>query len=330
MPYTSGNGVASINNSNTLTAREKDFAMRFQHNWKLLQQILNIARMIKKEDGTVLSYYTAKRIGDLKPQLGEGEATESVKYEVVKAGTYELKIERHEKETSAQAVMTWGPELAIDKTDRAFMDDLQYDIMDRFYGFLKKGTLTAVRPTFVGALAAAKGALLNRAGALHLTVGEVVGFAGIMDLYNYLGEQQVTIQNLFGLQYVENFLGYRILFLLPDTIISGRCIATFLDNLICYYIDPNDDAFTKLGLKYTTDGETPFIGVHVDPDYKRGVGSIFAVLGLTLFAERIDLISNVTITTGSATNGAVTVTPASDMATGSPATGVSDGQRKTE
>lgn len=328
MPY-AGNSAASINNSGTLTAREKDFAMQFQKNWKLLQQIMNILRMVKKEDGATLSYYTTKRIGEMQPQTQEGEATVSVKYEVVKAGTYELVLERHEKETSAQAVMTWGPELALAKTDRAFMDDLQYGIMDRFYGFLKLGTLTAARPTFVGALAAAKGSLINRAAALHLSVDEVVGFCGIMDLYNYLGEQQVTIQTAFGLQYIENFLGYRILFLLPDTILSGKCIATFMNNIICYYVDPGDESLTKLGLMYTTDGETPFIGVHVEPDYKHGTGSIFAVLGLTLFAERIDLISNVDITKGSDTDGAVTVVADDAMDEKSPATGVSDGKRKS-
>lgn len=328
MPY-AGNSAASINNSGTLTARELDFAMQFQKNWDLLKKIMNILRMVKKQDGTTLAYYTTKRIGEMQPQTGEGEATVSVKYEVVKAGTYDIVLERHEKETSPQAVQTWGSELALAKTDKAFMDDLQYGIMDRFYNFLKLGTLTAVRPTFVGALAAAKGSLINRAAALHITVGEVVGFCGVMDLYNYLGEQQVTIQNAFGLQYVENFLGYRILFLLPDTILSGKCIATFLDNIICYYVDPGDDSFTKLGLMYTTTGETPLIGVHLEPDYKHGTGSIFAVLGLTLFAERIDLISNVTITKGADTDGAVTVVADDAMDAGSPATGVSAGKRKS-
>lgn len=324
-----GNITTSVlNTSGTLTPREKDFVFQFEKEWSLLKAILGILREIKKEDGTTLTYYTAERVGDLKKQTGEGVATVGTEYQVKKAGTYDITLERYEKTVTAQSVLTYGPELAIAKTDEEFLSDLQYDLLDRFYGFLKLGTLTGSRPTFQSAISNAKGAVLNRATALHKKITDIVGFVGIMDLYNYLGEKEVTIQSAFGLQYVENFLNFRVLILLPDTILSGKVLATPLNNVIAYYVDPADDGLQKLGLNYTVTGETNLIGVKMTSDYKTGTGSTFAVMGLTLFAERIDLISVIDIDSSAKYDDANAIVADSAMDTKSPAKGVSDGKRK--
>ena len=58
--------------------------------------------------------------------------------------------------------------------------------------------------------------------------------------------------------YVENFLGADILFFSSE-MPQGRVIATPVNNIIPYYVDPGDSEFTQAGLSYTTDAQVPYI-----------------------------------------------------------------------
>ena len=118
---------------------------------------------------------------------------------------------------------------------------------------------------------------------MHRTVTGVVGFANIMDVYKYIGAAYITIQNQFGFQYLKDFLGFNTIFLLSDDEIApGKFIATPVDNIVLYYVDPAASDFARAGLSYTTDGETNLIGFHTEG---------FAIMGMTLFAEYIDAIA---------------------------------------
>ncbi len=127
----------------------------------------------------------------------------------------------------------------------------------------------------------------------------MVGFANILDAYNYLGDKEISVQTAFGLSYIENFLGYRTLFLLPEKYIaSNRVIAIPVENIDLYYVDPGDSEFARLGLNYTVQGETNLIGVHAEGDYSRATGDMFAIMGMKLWAEYLDGIAIVTVSTG--------------------------------
>ena len=65
-----------------------------------------------------------------------------------------------------------------------------------------------------------------------------------------------------------------------------------------YYVDPSDSDFAKAGLAYTADGETNLIGVHAQGDYTHAVSEMFAIMGLTLFAEYLDAIAVMTVAEG--------------------------------
>lgn len=47
---------------------------------------------------------------------------------------------------------------------------------------------------------------------MHRTATSVAVFANTLDVYKYLGGAQITVQNVFGMDYVENFLGADIRF----------------------------------------------------------------------------------------------------------------------
>ena len=139
----------------------------------------------------------------------------------------------------------------------------------------------------------AKGRVINKFKQMHKNVTGVVGFVNTLDVYEYLGEANITVQNQFGFQYIKDFLGFNTIFLLSDEEIArGKVIATPVENIVMYYVDPSESDFAKAGLIYTTGvGETNLIGFHTQGDYKHAVSEAFAIMGFVLFAEYIDAIA---------------------------------------
>ena len=134
-------------------------------------------------------------------------------------------------------------------------------------------------------------------------VTSVVGFANILDAYDYLGTAEITVQTQFGLNYIQNFMGYSTLFLLPDTLPNGvagiarnKVLATPVENIDLYYADPSDSEYARLGLNYTVQGETNLIGFHAQGNYSTAVGESYAVMGMKLWAEYLDGIAVITVT----------------------------------
>lgn len=295
-----------MTNDIQVTAREIDFVTRFERNWQHLRDILGIMRPIKKQPGAVLKSKYAE--GTLQSGLvGEGEEIPYSKF-VVKEKTYaEMTIEKYAKAVSIEAIKDHGYENAVQMTDDEFLFQLQTDVTGRFYDYLKTGTLTSTETTFQMALAMAKGRVENKFKQMHRNVTGVVGFVNILDVYEYLGAAEITIQNQFGFQYMKDFMGFNTIFLLSDSEIPrGQVIATPVENIVLYYVDPNESDFARAGLVYTVSGETNLIGFHTQGNYHTAVSEAFAVMGLTLFAEYIDAIAVITIDE-TPTLGALTV-----------------------
>lgn len=304
-----------MTNDIQVTAREIDFVTRFERNWQHLRDILGIMRPIKKQPGAVLKSKYAE--GTLQSgKVAEGEEIPYSKF-VVKEKTYaEMTIEKYAKAVSIEAIKDHGYENAVQMTDDEFLFQLQTDVTSRFYDYLKTGTLTSTETTFQMALAMAKGRVENKFKQMHRNVTGVVGFVNILDVYEYLGAAEITIQNQFGFQYMKDFMGFNTIFLLSDSEIPrGQVIATPVENIVLYYVDPNESDFARAGLVYTVSGETNLIGFHTQGNYHTAVSEAFAVMGLTLFAEYIDAIAVITIDE-TPTLGTLTVTSATGTATG--------------
>lgn len=285
----------------TTAAREVDFATRFNKNWDALRNILGIMRPIRKAPGTKLVSYKAEVDGNLNggTTVGEGEEIPLTKMKVAPVSYSDIEVAKYAKSVTIESVAKYGAEVAVEKTDDAFLVALQNKILTDFYAFLKTGSLKITPKTWQAALAQAKGKVLDKFMEMDKDVTEVVGFANIMDFYTWLGDKEITTQTMFGLTYVENFLGYSTLFLLPAKYITaGTVIATPVENIDLYYVDPSDSDFAKLGLTYTVAGETNLIGVHVEGNYGRAAGDMFAIMGLKLWAEYLDGIAVATVTPG--------------------------------
>ena len=304
-----------MTNDIQVKAREIDFVTRFERNWEHLREILGIMRPIKKTPGAVLKSKYAE--GTLQNgNVGEGEEIPYSKFVVKEKPYAEMTIEKYAKAVSIEAIKDHGYENAVQMTDDEFLFQLQTDVTSRFYDYLKTGTLTSTETTFQMALAMAKGRVENKFKQMHRNVTGVVGFVNILDVYEYLGAAEITIQNQFGFQYMKDFMGFNTIFLLSDSEIPrGQVIATPVENIVLYYVDPNESDFARAGLVYTVSGETNLIGFHTQGNYHTAVSEAFAVMGLTLFAEYIDAIAVITVDE-TPTLGTLTVNSVAGTASG--------------
>lgn len=279
---------------NDVTAREIDFVTRFNDNWDALRNIMGIMRPIRKAPGSTLISYTA----DVALESGTVPAGAVIPYSkstITQVKKGDLDIQKYAKAVPIEDVNKYGAEIAVEKSDDAFLTKLQNVVLTKFYNFLKTGTLTKTATTWQDALAKAQGEVLNKFATMQKDVTAVVGFANILDAYDYLGAADITVQTQFGLTYIKDFMGYSTLFLLPAAQITrGMVIATPVENIDLYYIDPSDSEFAKLGLTYTTQGETNLIGFHAQGNYSTAVGESYALMGMALWAEYLDGIAKVT------------------------------------
>lgn len=278
-----------------VTAREVDFVTRFADNWDALRNILGIMRPIRKAPGSKLVTYTAD-VALESGTVGPGNVIPYSKATIVEAAKGDLEIEKYAKAVPIEDVNKYGAAVAVEKSDDAFLTKLQNVVLGKFYTFLNTGSLTGTAATWQAALAKAQGEVLNKFATMQKDVTEIVGFANILDAYDYLGAADITVQTAFGLTYIQNFMGYKTLFLLPAAQIArNKVLATPVENIDLYYIDPGDSEFAKLGLNYTVQGETNLVGFHAQGNYSTAVGEAFALMGMALWAEYLDGIANITV-----------------------------------
>ena len=277
-----------------VTAREIDFVTRFARNWEHLRDILGIMRPIKKQPGAVLKSKSATLVLQ-DGKVAEGDEIPYSKATITETPYEEMTIEKFAKAVSIEAINEYGYDTAVGMSDEAFLNELQTNVTGRFYTYLNTGSLKGSYDSFQMALAMAKGSVEDKFKQMHKTATGTVGFVNILDVYEYLGAANITVQNQFGFQYIKDFMGYNTIFLLSTNEVKrGTVIATPVENIVLYYIDPADSNFARAGLQYTSDGETNLIGFHTQGNYNTAVSEAFAIMGMTLFAEYLDAIAVMT------------------------------------
>lgn len=287
-------GVITTQNID-ITVREIDFVNRFTTNIQALQQVLGVVRPIRKEAGSKIR--VLKTSGTLAKSVAEGEKIGFSSYDTEVVGEYDASIEKYATAVTIEAVNEFGYDVAVARKDQEFLSDLQGKILGNFFTFLGTGSLPVTGATTLRqAMAKAAGAVQNKFRTLHKSFTQIVGFANINDVYDYIGNESninLTIQSEFGFNYVKNFLGYGTVILGSDSEVKpGTFIATPIENVVMYYVDPADSAYARMGLPYTTSGTgTNLIGFHVEGNYQRAQGESYAIMGLSIFAELLDGIA---------------------------------------
>ena len=270
-----------IKSADLAKAREIEFTYTFGESIKKLMEALGVTRKIAKQAGTTLKAY--KATGTLEDgNVAEGDLIPLSKYVTEPVAFEEIKIKKWRKATSAEAIVEKGYAQAVTMTTDAMLKDVQKGVRKTFFDFLATGTGVASGATFQATLAQAWGQLQvlfedDEIGAVY--------FMNPLDVADYLATANISLQNAFGMTYVENFLGLGTV-IFNSSVPQGKIYATAKDNIVLYYV-PVNGADLNEAFSFTSDA-TGLIGIHEAPDYTNMTASDTVVSGLVLFAERID------------------------------------------
>ena len=287
--------MAAITNTTTTaqittSVKEIDFVSRFNRNWDSLREILGIMNPVRKTPGTKLVASKASIVLQ-DGSVAEGDEGPQSQAKVEPVAFEDIELKKYRKAVTAEAVAKYGAAVAVQKTDDAFLVELQNEVLDDFYEFAQTGTLTGEAATFQMAVAMAATMVKDKFKKLRLDYTNIVAFVNTVDVGKYLGTAPITVQNRNGVEYIKDFLGVQTV-IITSEIPEGKVLAIPADNIVLYYIDPADGDFRELGLEYYTgDGETNLIGIHKEGNYGRVMGETHALMGIKLFAEYIDAIA---------------------------------------
>ena len=256
--------VTNAAENNLITAdemkriREVDFVSQFAHNsLAKLIEALGVTRKIPVMEGTTLYVYNTT--GTLASgAVDEGEIIPLSQYETTKTAIGDITLNKWRKAASAEAIKKSGYEAAVVETDAALLKDVQKGVRTALFNKLN-GTITgSTTASGVGLQAA----LANAWGQLQVKfeddAAEAVYFINPLDIADYLGKANITVQNAFGMNYIQDFLGLGTV-IMNSKVTQGTFVATAKGNIVMYYLPTNGDLAQAFGL---TADELGLIGIN--------------------------------------------------------------------
>ena len=177
--------------------------------------------------------------------------------------------------------------IAYDVVSPLLVADIQGTIKQSFFDFLPTGTGRATGVGLKGALAQTWGQLKVITEDYDVADADLIYMVNPLDIASYLEDTEVTVQTVFGMTYIKNFLGlYDVL--VYSGVERGTVYGTAKNNLILYYTNPRNSDIAK-AFDFTTD-ETGYVGVHHDTTYKNMTTETTAICGIALYAELLDWV----------------------------------------
>jgi hypothetical protein len=271
----------TILTNNIAKVRVVDFNLQFTGGLSKLTEALGVTRKIKVLAGTTLK--TLKVTGTLQNgAVAEGDLIPLSKYETDEVPVGSAKLNKWRKSTSAEAILKGGYDQAVGATTDKMIKDIQKGIRSDLFTFMATGTGTATGAGLQASLANAWGTL----GILFEDDAvDTVYFLNPMDVADYLGSAQVSMQTVFGMTYIKNFLGLGDV-LLNSNVPQGKFYATAKDNIVMYFVDvATGDIADAFELEVD---ETGYIGIREYADNDHACVNDLVISGVTFFPERID------------------------------------------
>lgn len=280
-----------------VTAKLIDFVERFNTSWDAWSEIMGIMRPIRKQPGTRLRSYKASIELNSETYV-EGDEVALSKATVTEVAYKDLELVPDRMRVTAKAVKDYGADIAVTKTQKAFLNEVRGKVMDEFYTFALTGTLTGSEDTFQMAVAMAVAKVKDKFKKMRLDYGNIVVFANTLDVGKYQGSASISTQSREGIEYLKDFLGANTM-IVSSEIPEGTVVAIPADNICLYYIDPEDGDFAELGLDYYTGNSgTNLIGVAQEGVYDHLSGDTHVLYGLTMWAEYLDAIAVIKVNSG--------------------------------
>jgi hypothetical protein len=193
---------------------------------------------------------------------------------------------------TAQAIQRGGLENALIRFVEKAYKQLRADtVADLFTWINKFDNATISDPdsgqwTLQQMLAHTEDTLLNTLESNSENDTDIIHFLNRSDVYDYLADATITTQDLFGMTYLENFLGVNKVFL-TNRVTAGTVVATPVSNVKTYGIDYA--TLNNTEFNYRTDGYG-LIGFDYDKEPNRASVGVYPVRTLTIMPEKEQFI----------------------------------------
>lgn len=287
--------MAALDNTtlaeNIAKAQDIEMIQNFDGDVNQLTDVLGIMPPEIIAAGSAMYQYTVT--GTLETDtVAEGDEVPLSEYNVAQTPIGAITVKPYRKLTTAQAILKGGYENAIAKTDKKMVNQVRDGILADFFTFLGNGTSTATGAGLQATLAQMAAKLQNETQKNSDPTGSVVYFVNPFDIADYLANAQVTTQTVFGMTYIQNFLGVQSI-MVTNKVAAKTVYATPVENIHIYGID--FATLADAGLSYTTqDGS--LIGVHHTPAYNRTSAETYVLSGALMVPEYKNYIVKGTIT----------------------------------
>lgn len=275
---------------NIAAAQDIEMVQNFQGDVDRLAEILGIFGADVIAAGTTMYQYSVT--GSLnETAVQEGDEVPLSEYSVEKTPVASIDVKPYRKLTTAQAILKGGYENAVSKTDRKMLSHARGGIVTDFFTFMASGTGTASGKGLKGAFAQGDATLRSAMETNGDESESLVHFVNPFDIADYLEGAEVTVQTVFGMQYIQGFMGVEHIFV-TNKVAQGTMWVTPVENIHIYGVD-----FSTLGdagLQYTVlDGS--LIGVHHSPAYNRTAAETYVLVGALMIPEVKNYIVKVTV-----------------------------------
>lgn len=275
----------TITTSQVLDGLDREMIRNFEQENDRLMEIIGITGVDVMSANTTLFMYKVK--GSLnEAERAEGEEVPLSQYslEKVPVGTFEPDFYR--KATTAEAVLKNGFVNAVGRTDDKMITNVRAKRVNEFFEFMKLGTGEAYGGTLQKLLANVDAELSNKLEKNGDEAERIFHFVNTFDIADYLGDASITTQTVYGMRYIQSFLGVDDIFV-TNRVPSGNVYATPGDNIHMYGCDFAE--LDKAGLSYVTSANG-LLGVAHEPAYKNASCETHVASGMMLFPEVKDYI----------------------------------------
>ncbi len=254
---------------------------------KFQTDLHNLLALLGKEDVQVVAPGTAFTIHKASGTLSNAEVAEKAlipdsNISVDNGTVVEIAFKKYRNLVPIEKIAKIGYDSAVGGANASMIKQAQARV--------RSTIIAATNATGVGTASAANFKAKLAKGAAYVAkkfedeVFTPIHFVNTDDAYDYIGSADITVQNAFGITYLENFMGLGTV-ILDSNITAGTIFSTACENLDVVAAD-----ITKIdGMELTTD-ESGLIGVHVAPAYSNGAIETVAFCGvqaLPVFADRV-------------------------------------------
>lgn len=268
--------------TNLGTALSIDVAQRFNQQFNSLRELLGIENVQSVASGTLIKTYQRAEVDLADGNVAPGEVIPLSEVSLVEGPTQELVWDKRRKAVTMEDIQAYGFEGAIVRTDNALIREVQKGVRTKLLDQLATGTGATSGENLQQVMAQNWAAVTT---AFDEDDVQVISFINPFDAADYLGDAAISTQNAFGMNYVQDFLNNRVIFMHGE-VPQGTVYSTADQNLNAVHVNMAGGEVNR-AFDFTTD-DTGLIGVTHDINKQRLQAETITAYGLALFAEVID------------------------------------------